>query len=57
MKNKRLIFFALSLLILSLTSCEIIVDIFRAGMGVGIFLVLLVIGVIAFIVIKLRKRD
>jgi hypothetical protein len=57
MKNKGLIFFALSLLILSLTSCEIITDIFQAGMGVGIFLVLLVIGVIAFIVIKLRKRD
>ena len=57
MKNKVLIFFALSLLILSLTSCEIITDIFQAGMGVGIFLVLLVIAVIVFIVIKLRKRD
>ena len=56
MKNKGLIFFALSLLILSLTSCEIIADIFGAGMGVGIFLVLLVIGIIVFIVIKIRKR-
>jgi len=57
MKNKGLIFFALFLLMLSLTSCEIIGDIFRAGMGVGIFLVLLVIGVIVFIVIKIRKRN
>jgi hypothetical protein len=57
MKNKVLIFFTLSVLILSLTSCEIITDIFQAGMGVGIFLVLLVIAVIVFIVIKLRNRD
>jgi hypothetical protein len=39
-----------------LTSCELVGDIFQAGMGVGIFLVVLVIGVIIFIITRLGRR-
>ncbi len=38
------------------SSCEAIEGIFKAGMGFGIFLVILVIGVIIFIISKLGKN-
>jgi hypothetical protein len=37
----------------SFTSCEVIGGIFKAGMGVGIFIVVAVIAVILFLVSKL----
>ncbi len=43
----------LLLVLMTATSCEIIGDIFKAGMGVGIFLVVVVIAVIVFIISKL----
>ena len=36
------------------TSCELIGDIFQAGVGVGIFLVILVIAVIVWAISKFR---
>lgn len=40
---------------LSLGGCEVVGDIFRAGMWVGMLGVLLVIGLIAFLAMKLRS--
>lgn len=39
------------------TSCEVIEGIFKAGMGVGIFIVIAVIAVIIFIISKFSKRS
>jgi len=36
-----------------ISGCQVIESIFKAGMGVGIFLVFLVLGLIVFIVMKL----
>ncbi len=43
----------LLLVLMTATSCEIIGDIFQAGMGFGIFLVIVVIAVIVLIISKL----
>ena len=40
---------------LPLTACEAIGDIFQAGMAVGIFLVVAVIAVIAFVIAKIKS--
>jgi hypothetical protein len=56
---KKLQFFTAFILLFMLTtlsSCEAIAGIFKAGMGVGIFLVILVVAVIAFFVMKGRKK-
>ena len=39
---------------LSLTACEAIGDIFQAGMAVGVIMVVAVIGLIGFVVAKMR---
>jgi hypothetical protein len=44
------------IMLLTLTSCEIIGDIFSAGVYTGIFVGLLVIIVIIWIFVKLNKR-
>lgn len=55
---KRILIFTLLLMVLLiLTGCSVIADIFKAGMGVGIFLVVVVIGLVVFIVYKIRKKD
>lgn len=46
----------LSILSLMVSSCSAIAGIFKAGMGFGIFLVLAVLVVIAFIIMRLRKQ-
>ena len=50
----------LSLLIISIltlfTSCQVIGNIFKAGIGVGIFIVFAVIAVIIFIMSKLNGK-
>ncbi|HEY0047185.1 MAG TPA: hypothetical protein VGB44_10780 [Flavobacterium sp.] len=55
MKNFFFRIAALLLVLLSFTSCEAIGDIFQAGIGVGIFLVILVIAVVIWIISKFRK--
>lgn len=42
-------------MLLSLTSCELIGDIFGAGMTVGVILVLLIIGIVVWLVMKMRR--
>ena len=39
---------------LPLAGCEAIGDIFQAGMAVGVFLVVALIAIVAFVVAKLR---
>lgn len=43
-------------ILFSFTSCELIGDIFKAGMGFGIFIVIIVVGVIIFAFAKLFGR-
>ena len=45
----------LLLVALPLAGCEAIGDIFQAGMAVGVIMILAVIGVIAFIVLKIKN--
>jgi hypothetical protein len=42
---------------LSFTSCSLIEGIFKAGMGVGIFIVVAVLAIIVFIVSKIFGRS
>ena len=46
----------LLLLLLVLTGCELVGDIFEAGIWVGIIVVLLAIGLVSWVVGKLRRR-
>jgi len=43
------LFFAL----LSFSSCQIVGDIFKTGVGVGVFLVIAVIGLVIFVIAKM----
>src|SRR5687767_12441607 len=47
--------FLLMLVALPLAGCEAIGDIFQAGMAVGVIMILVVVGVIAFIVAKIKN--
>lgn len=49
---------ALTLFMLStlLTSCGVVEGIFKAGMGFGIFIVVVVIGLIIYIVMKIGNN-
>ena len=50
---KRLSIVSLVLiLVMSLNSCQVVGDIFKAGMGFGIFIVIAIIGIIIFIISK-----
>ncbi|MBU0940254.1 hypothetical protein [Flavobacterium frigidarium] len=51
--NRLLMLF---LVLFSFTSCEVVGGIFKAGMGVGIFIVVAVIAVILWIVSKVFSR-
>jgi hypothetical protein len=54
---KNLITLCMVFMLLTLmTSCEIIGDIFSAGVYTGIFLVVLVVVVIIWIVVRLGRR-
>ncbi len=50
---KKLQVFSIIVLLLSLSSCQVIGDIFKTGVGVGVFLVLAVIGLIIFVIAKI----
>lgn len=55
--KKYLQFTALLVLILTtFTSCEVVEGIFKAGMGVGIFIVIAVIAVIIWIISKVSGK-
>ncbi len=44
------------LLLIVFTSCEVIGDIFSAGFYTALILVVLVVGIIAYIVMKVKRR-
>nr|WP_315250490.1 hypothetical protein [uncultured Flavobacterium sp.] len=52
MKNIINRILVLSIVLFSFTSCEVIGGIFKAGMGVGIFIVIAIIAVLLFVVSK-----
>ncbi|HMI07406.1 MAG TPA: hypothetical protein VK528_07665 [Flavobacterium sp.] len=56
MQNKFIRLSVLLLLMLSVTSCDVIEGIFKAGMGVGIFIVIAVIAIVIFIISKLGGK-
>jgi hypothetical protein len=41
---------------LTLGACEVIGDIFQAGMAVGVFIVIAVVALVIFLVSKVRRR-
>jgi hypothetical protein len=43
-------------MLLTLSSCQVIGDIFSAGFYTGLFVVVLIIAIIVFIAIKLKGR-
>ena len=49
---KNLLFLLVMSILISLSSCQLIGDIFKTGVGVGVFLVIIVIGIIIFIITK-----
>lgn len=53
MKNQISRIVMLFIVLFSFTSCELIGGIFKAGVGVGIFIVVAVLAIILFIVSKL----
>jgi hypothetical protein len=58
MKNVALQFSAFLILsTLLLTSCSAIEGIFKAGMGVGIFIVVAVIAIIVFVAMRFGKKN
>jgi hypothetical protein len=57
MKNSTVFTLMALLLSMTLVSCDAIAGIFKAGMGFGIFLVVLVIVIIGAIVVKVSKKN
>jgi hypothetical protein len=53
--KKFLLTSLLFFLAISLNSCELIGDIFKAGFSVGVFVVIAVIALIVFFVMRSRK--
>ena len=46
----------LSLVLFSFTSCEVVEGIFKAGMGFGIFIVILIIAIVIWVFAKLFRK-
>ncbi len=54
--KKYQILIALTLLLITLNSCTVVTGIFKAGMGFGIFTVVLVIIIIAALIMRANKK-
>ena len=54
-RNNSLVFALLAFVICTTTSCEAIAGIFKAGMWVGVLLVVVVVGIIFWLISKARK--
>jgi hypothetical protein len=53
MKDKITRIVLLMVILISVTSCSIVEGIFKAGVGVGIFIVVIILAVFAFIISKI----
>jgi len=56
MKKQTLIAVSSILFLTTFSSCSVVGGIFKTGMGVGIFLVVLVIALIAFFASRMGKK-
>jgi hypothetical protein len=54
--RKFIISGGLLLVLLLATSCEVVGGIFKAGMGVGIFIVIAIIAVIVWVISRFSKK-
>lgn len=54
-QNNGILLAALFFMLTTMSSCEVIGDIFQAGVWVGVILVVLVVGIILWIIGKARK--
>jgi len=52
---QKLLFFLLLLISTTFTSCEVIGDIFEAGVWVGIVIVVIVIAIIVWLINRFRR--
>ena len=53
---KKIQLILLSALILTLSSCQLVGDIFKTGVGVGVFLVVAVVAIIIFVAAKVGGK-
>lgn len=56
LKKQTFVIVILLSILSTLSGCEIIGGIFKTGMGVGIFIAVVVVALILFIISKLRKN-
>ena len=56
MTNKTTKFLLLFAILISFTSCSVIGGIFKAGMGVGIIIVVAIVAIILFLISKLTGK-
>ncbi|WP_165834974.1 hypothetical protein [Flavobacterium cheongpyeongense] len=56
MQNKITKWLMVFVILFSFTSCELIGDIFKAGIGVGIFIVVFIIAIIIWIFAKVFRK-
>jgi len=52
---KKISLIAIVVLLVSLSGCQLVGDIFKAGVGAGIFLVVVVVGLIIFLIAKMSR--
>ncbi len=55
MKKQTFITALLISILTIFSSCSVIGDIFKAGIGVGVFLVVFVVAIIIYFVLRMRK--
>jgi hypothetical protein len=53
MKDKITRIVMILVILISVTSCSLVEGIFKAGVGVGIFFVVLIVAIVAFIISKI----
>jgi hypothetical protein len=56
MKDKITRIVMLLVILISVTSCSIVKGIFEAGVGVGIFIVVIILAIIAFVISKIMGK-
>lgn len=56
MKDKITRIVMLLVILISVTSCSIVKGIFEAGVGVGIFIVVIILAIIAFVISKITGK-
>jgi hypothetical protein len=52
---QRISYLALALFLVSISSCEVVGGIFKAGVWTGLILVAIVIAIVIFIITRFRK--